>query len=749
MRLLLSVFFIFFSLTAFSNPGDTTNITVHQDVDMVTYSQYRQWGEFPSAEDNIYRKVTMEFVMACASTGCSGWDYDVHIYARKRTGIDDSTLVLLPSFKVNGQTLDSISFSNTQTYTNNYSDSLGSESVANDTITITHFDDVNDPTLLTSTEYVFAANYYDYMYDGQGNVTDSTIIAADDTYFLTTTDSYNVFEVINDYELGRAITPYGTYMNSANGSYGTNGYQEDWKHSFFYDVTDFQNLFKDSVELSAFYAGWSSGFSVTLNFEFIEGTPPRDIIKLENVYKNGASGYDYNSSNDFESNQMPAKTLATEVNATNFKLQMVPTGHGQAGEFTPGVYYTLMTNGNNSGSNQIWKDDCGANAIWPQGGTWIFDRANWCPGEATPIFNHEIGQYITPGQSVELDINFSSFNPSASASYKCAVQFFQYKAYNNSLDAEIIDIVTPTTKDIHKRSNPSCGRPVIKIKNAGSTTLTTLDIEYNIKGGTVQTYQWTGNLESLQTEIVTLDAMILNGTSNVFEAKVMNPNGEADQYADNNYMQSMFEEVPVLPYSFIVRLKTNSQANQNSWNIEDANGEIEYYKAELSNSSLYLDTVILTNGCHKFNFFDNGGDGLDFWYWNQYDNDSDGTGFVSLKSYFPTSSELVSFVKDFGSGVNQSFIVEDYVTITENNLEDIAIFPNPTSGKIVVTSSIPNNQNINIEVINVLGKVIYQKEINYGLFNKKIDISNHKNGAYLLKISSEQSSITQRIILSR
>ena len=74
--------------------------------------------------------------------------------------------------------------------------------------------------------------------------------------------------IIEDFELGRAISPYGAYMNPND----TNGYDENWKHRYTFDVTDFQHLLKDSVEIDAFYSGWSSGFSVTLNFEFI-GVP--------------------------------------------------------------------------------------------------------------------------------------------------------------------------------------------------------------------------------------------------------------------------------------------------------------------------------------------------------------------------------------------------------------------------------------------------------------------------------------------
>jgi hypothetical protein len=748
MKFLITTALILTTLFAYSSQGDTTNITIHQDVDMIWYGQYKQWGVFPIEEDNMYRKVTMDFEMGCASNGCSGWDYDVHIYLRHRTGVYDSTLVFLPSFTANGQTLDSLVFSNTTTYTNTYNDSLDEvELIANDTIIVNHYEDINDPILVTSTEYVFAANYYDYTFDETGNITDSTLVTGDNTYFLSTTESYDIYEVINDHELARAITPYGTYMTPTN---NINGYDENWKHVFSYDVTDFQNLLKDSVEFSAFYSGWSSGFSVTLDFEFIEGTPARDIVKVQNIYKNGASGYSYTSSTDFEANQMPAVSINTDPSANDFKLQFVPTGHGQAGEFTPGVSYTLLANGNNAGGNDIWKDDCGANAIWPQGGTWIFDRANWCPGEAITIFNHEIGQYITPGQPVELDINFSSFNPNGDASYSCAVQFFQYKEYNFSLDAEITDIITPSKKDVHLRKNPNCGQPIIEIKNSGSSTLTSLEIEYNVKGGTVQTFQWTGSLEPQETQEVTLDALILDGTSNLFEAKLLNPNGSTDQHADNDYMASAFEEVPVYPSSFVVRFKSNNFGNQNNWNIKNGSGEIEYEMTNFNNNTLYSDTVTLTNGCHTFNMYDSGGDGLDFWYWNQVDGNSDGTGFLSLKRYYPTSGNIITFTKDFGSGVNQSFMVEDYVVaITENNLEKIAVYPNPTTGEIFISSTISDNQSVQVEVRNILGDIIFQQQSNYGLIDKTIDISNHPDGVYMLRISSNQSSITQRIVLSR
>ena len=66
-----------------------------------------------------------------------------------------------------------------------------------------------------------------------------------------------------------------------------------------YDITDFAYLLKDSVEIDAFYSGWSSGFSVTTDLEFIEGVPSRNVLKVSNIYKTGAASYSYSSSSDF------------------------------------------------------------------------------------------------------------------------------------------------------------------------------------------------------------------------------------------------------------------------------------------------------------------------------------------------------------------------------------------------------------------------------------------------------------------
>ena len=678
-------------------------------------------------------------------TGCSGWDYDVHILLRNRTGKIDSNLVIAPSFTLDGTSPDTLYISYNPTYTNVWDSINGTSSLANDSMLLVLFEDENNPFQATDTHYVFTANYYNPTFDSLGTVLDSNWVSADTSLYLTNTDTYSLYEVIDDFEVGRAITPYGTYMNPDNGSYGTNGYDENWKHVFTYDVTDFQHLLKDSVEIDAFYSGWSSGFSVTLDFEFIEGIPPRTPLSLTNVYKNGAASYGYSSSIDFETNQMPEVKIATLNNAQNFKLQFVPTGHGAAGEFTSGVGYTAKVNGSVVGGQTIWKDDCGFNAIWPQGGTWIFDRANWCPGEAVPIFNHEITPYITAGDTALVDINFSNFNPNDDATYSCAVHFFQYKAPNFGLDAEIVDIIRPSLKDQYLRYNPACSNPIVKIRNSGKEELTSLSIQYGVKGGSVQTYQWTGSLQFMEEEEVYLGQIINDGSENSFEVNISAPNGDTDMHSDNDFMASSFESVPVYKNSFIVRLKTNNYGAQNSWKIENSLGETVYSKNNFASNTLNADTVILANGCYTFTLEDTGDDGLDFWYWDNI-GQPDGSGFINFM-YYDTVSVFKTFHKDFGSRIVHSFRIGNTSSMTQNSQENFHIFPSITNGKVHIQKPSTTTEFVAISVLNSKGQEVFKKSWQDYSKQTVIDLSHLAKGIYIVKLQNNQLLQTEKIII--
>ena len=109
-------------------------------------------------------------------------------------------------------------------------------------------------------------------------------------------------------------------------------------------------------------------------------------------------------------------------------------------------------------------------------------------------FDHEITQYIVPSDSLEIDVDFQSYTWSGSQtpSYIVECQLFQYQASNFNNSVEITDIIKPSKKDEYSRFNPICGKPLIEIRNYGSSTLNNVEIIYGIKGGSIHTFNWSG-----------------------------------------------------------------------------------------------------------------------------------------------------------------------------------------------------------------------------------------------------------------
>ena len=125
-----------------------------------------------------------------------------------------------------------------------------------------------------------------------------------------------MFEIIERIELARVITPYGGY------------YANTWRNTVQFDVTDFASILQDSVKIRAFYGGWSDGFTITLDFHFIEGTPPRTVQNIRNVYVSGPGGFPYGNVNNSIENYLTPKTFPLNSNETNAMLRVIPTGHG-------------------------------------------------------------------------------------------------------------------------------------------------------------------------------------------------------------------------------------------------------------------------------------------------------------------------------------------------------------------------------------------------------------------------------------
>ncbi|MFN0276563.1 MAG: peptide-N-glycosidase F-related protein [Chitinophagales bacterium] len=604
------------------------------------------------------------------------------------------------------------------------------DTLYNDPITLITFD-AAEPTLGIDTVLVYPGNYYYYTYDAAGNIEDSVFVSTTNTIYHEDYPYYSApFEVINRFEIARYITPYGIGLDLGDGFTWT------------YDVTDYLPLLQDSVHLSA--GNWQE--ELDMKFIFIEGTPSRKPTSVTNLW-NGGFSYGLTPSYD---DQTPDRTITIPANAENSSIKVRVTGHGFGGtancaEFCKKDHY-IYVDGVQQWDKEVWRDNCALNPVYPQGGTWVYNRTNWCPGAEVETYSFELTPYVTPGNEVTLDYDAESYTWNGGGSvpyYQTEVQLITYDAPAFLIDAALEDIISPSDNDMHGRKNPICNNPIIKIKNNGTTPLTSLTIEFGIKDFDKAYYNWVGDLDFLETEEIALPDFPWTSSATEFEVTISNPNGGSDEYSYNNYMKSKMKMPPVHPADFVMEMRTNLKPNENDLYLYDAAGNIILERTSFEESTTYKDTLHLADGCYELYLYDGGDDGLSWWA------NSDGNGWFKFKNIDPPST-IKDFEADFGGLIYHQFIVGNYVDAEDIKQENqsLRIFPNPAKGFCYVQYNIAEGASAALKIIDVSGKSILEDQMvddSKGI--KTLDISSLPAGVYRVVLQSSAEITSAPLIV--
>ena len=570
---------------------------------------------------------------------------------------------------------------------------------------------------------------------------DSTIASIDTVAHDTV---WTKFDQVKYNEVGRLITPYGTYMAQQS-----NGFNKLWTHPYYFDLTDYAGTMKDSVSIRIHYDGWTDAFSGKVEFIMVEGTPSRAVLQVNELYNEYIT---YNDGPSFEAVAIP-KSVQIPSGCTSAKLNLIMTGHGSTGEFMPYNYH-IKVNGTEVVSRLLWKGDCGINAVSPQGGTWIFNRANWCPGEKINVYELDLSSYITAGQTASIDLDMDDFVLASgeSAGYGIASYLICYGSQKNN-DVAMEEIIAPSSDKPYLHFNPICGNPIVSIKNFGKNNLTDCDITYWIKGGNKCYYQWHGQLKPFQTARVVLPSFDWSGldtSDRQFFAEVSWPNGVTDEFSANNLLYAKFNLPPLVDSVFVINLKTNNHPEENKYLIRNENGDTILFKTSLPVSKTVLDTVTLQPGCYSFDFYDydaqwEGGDGLSWWLNTQQGLESSGT--LAFRRFNNTVIKI--FNPDFGSNIHYEFTVGNllgsfdpkapctepiHTGILSTNEIQFSVYPNPATNTFFIKTG-TTMANAKVTVFDVFGKQMITKQV-YLLNSIPLEVNAEvlSNGIYFVNV---------------
>ena len=592
--------------------------------------------------------------------------------------------------------------------------------------------------------YVGTLQGNNIQYDENGQILAQVPFVATNQLLNEPITYYNPpYEIVKDVEIARYITPYGIQFDL-----GPNGF------AWIYDVTDYQDYLKNVVDLAAH----NTQELLDLKFAFIEGIPPRDLHKREPIWSDFRSYNFANMANDVD---LQPKKIALSDTSENFKIKTRMSGHGQVGnnaccEWVPNNHQ-IKVDGVSRFNWNIWQTtDCGDNPNIGQGGTWPYAREGWCPGDQVKEYEFELTPFVTPGDSVELDyvINPVPANDpgQAGGNYIAAYDLISYSAPNFQNDAAIKDVLNPNNYEYYSKYNPTCSNPRVILKNTGSNPLTSCRITCWVTFENYIYLDWTGNLNFLEEQIVEIPVTDNNfwydwDSSKTFRAFVHNVNGNNgdDEYNQNSMKTVHFDAPERIDGPFFVWLTTNNKASENNYRLQDHAGNIIFERTQLTNQTQYKDTFNLAPGCYSIIIEDTDSDGLSFWYSSQVEGETAG----SLKIRLVGGSYIEFFPGDFGSYHRYDFSVGFTVDVPENEMKhEIAVFPNPSNGLTTVEVSGAVNNDANLEILDLTGRLIYSEKMNAtaNFAESFVDVSTYKSGTYLVKIITGESIYTKTLV---
>lgn len=616
-----------------------------------------------------------------------------------------------------------------------YTFTIESETVVDSTLEeqteVIVFGNPNDPGNATDTIYVWEADRYIYKLDAGGGVSDSVFINKENRFVKEIRNYFSEpFEVINRIEIGRYITPYGIGLDL-----GPDGF------TWIFDVTDYTPILHDYVRLAA----GNTQELIDLKFAMVKGTPARNVISVENLYSGSRKYKDI-----ADNTQFTPKKIGLDQDGKNFRIKTRTSGHGfgsgeNCAEFCAKEHF-ITIDGEEKFRWLVWKE-CSTNPVYPQGGTWIYDRSGWCPGAIVDTYDHEL-QGVNGGDSITVDYGVEAYQFNGEGNYVVETQLITYGAPNFTNDAGVMHILAPNNHELYGRMNPICGNPIIVIQNTGSEKLTSLEIEYRIQGGALNKYTWTGELEFLDSAVVSMPwANWGNFTpkgngQDIFEVTVKNPNGKQDEYATNNVMKSYIDMPAVFPRNIEVVFRPNNAADETSWKIINADGSgeiIAQSPSTVQTGQTYRDKVELKGFCYKFIVEDKDQDGLSFFANN------DGTGFIQLR--VDGGGLLKLFNANFGSSVEMSFTAVHSLSVDEqDNTSYVKAYPNPTTGLVLLDVALTEQSEATIQVTNSLGQVVYTQTSS--LFKELVEVELPQvNGTYFIKVITPNKTYIQKVVV--
>ncbi len=353
--------------------------------------------------------------------------------------------------------------------------------------------------------------------------------------------------------------------------------------------------------------------------------------------------------------------------------------------------------------------------------------------------------------------------------------------------------------------------PEVTIKNYGTAPLTSVDINYQIDNGAVQTQTYSGSLANNASATVTFPVQNATAGTHLFKCFTTLPNGFADPNPINDTAVSSYNIVAGQAIPYQQPFTSAVPFPPTGWTISNPDGGVTWERngsyGHLANGSIWMDNANYSSNSEideaimpPLDLTTTAGASLNFWvaytYWTlpyQYSDTLEilistdcGVTFTTIykkwgpalatapgqaSDFFPTASqwrlENVSLAPYLTS--NKAIIKFRNITDYENNLfiDDINIdlttginstniqstfnvHPNPTTGIVYIKYDNKEQQLVDLKVLNSLGEVLLTETLKVdGSINKRLDLSGYANGVYQIVLTNSEQTLYRKFVIAK
>jgi hypothetical protein len=330
-------------------------------------------------------------------------------------------------------------------------------------------------------------------------------------------------------------------------------------------------------------------------------------------------------------------------------------------------------------------------------------------------------------------------------------------------------VQNPTTKEVHQSANLSLQamtalhsndveltsftnmidkycetsfQPKFKIRNNGNSSLTSMDIKYQVNDGEIQNYSWNGNLPFLgktEIELPGVDFDLLS--QNQLRVYVDQINNVPDEYHKNDTLTHNFIPAIQASRNVQVKIRTDNAPEEVTWDIKNSAGEVVFSGGPYTETNTVFthESVLPSDDCYEFKVYDSGGNGLCC---------GNGTGFYSLKS----GSVTIAQGTQFGNEIAAQFEV---ISVGVNDIplgSGFVVYPIPAKEQMFIEFSPNMNQKVKISIYNQLGQVVYLTEVNaQSGVSQKLEINTGKwnPGIYMIWFENGNEISSRKVTVGK